>query len=120
MKPLLKKFFPDKRSFFSMNMVNLKIVIRTSLCLGRNWKRLLWTFVIVIFEYLYNPPLGVDTLAMLSRSDSQRFLHYLNLCSNGKDQKDLQSNILICGSEETEIVAPVEARWSLIRNVLHG
>jgi len=68
----------------------------------------------------YAPALGVDTLAYAIRGDSSRFLHYLNQWLELKKAEgftDKQYNLWIKG--KTEIAAPVERRWSIVRNVLH-
>ncbi len=68
----------------------------------------------------YAPPLGFDSLAYAIRSDSQRFLHYLNQWLELKKSEgftEKQYNLWVKG--KTEIAAPVEPRWSIIRNVLH-
>jgi Na+/H+-dicarboxylate symporter/ABC-type amino acid transport substrate-binding protein len=66
------------------------------------------------------PPLGHDTLAYAIRSDSPRFLHYLNQWLELKKSEgftEKQYDLWIKG--KTEIAAPIEPRWSVIRNVLH-
>lgn len=69
---------------------------------------------------LPNPPLGFDTFAYAIRNDSPRFLHYLNSwieLKNISGYTNKQYELWIKG--KTEIAAPHEPRWSVIRNVLH-
>jgi ABC-type amino acid transport substrate-binding protein len=68
----------------------------------------------------HTPPLGFDSLAYPIRGDSQRFLHYLDQWLELKKSEgftEKQYDLWIKG--KTEIAAPVEPRWSIIRNVLH-
>jgi ABC-type amino acid transport substrate-binding protein len=80
-----------------------------------------WTLCHRNFRILfYTPPFGFDTLAYGIRNGSQRFLHYLNQWLELKKSEgftDKQYNLWIKG--KTEIAAPAEPRWSIIRNVLH-
>lgn len=80
-----------------------------------------WTLCHRNFRIIfYNPPLGVDTLGYALRNDSGRFLHYLNQWLELKKSEgftDKQYDLWIKG--KTEIAAPVEPRWSIIRNALH-
>ncbi|MBS0605323.1 MAG: cation:dicarboxylase symporter family transporter [Verrucomicrobia bacterium] len=69
---------------------------------------------------LPDPGLGYDTLAYAIRNNSPLFLHYLNTwlalkTTSGYSPK--QYDLWIKG--KTEIAAPNEPRWSIIRNVLH-
>lgn len=66
------------------------------------------------------PPMGYDTLSYAIRNDSPRFIHYLDQWLELKKTQgftDKQYDLWIKG--KTEIAAPVEQRWSIIRNVLH-
>ena len=64
--------------------------------------------------------MGFDTLSYAIRNDSPRFLHYLNQWLDLKRSQgftERQYELWIKG--KTEIAAPPEPRWSIIRNVLH-
>lgn len=66
------------------------------------------------------PSLGIDVLGYPIRSNSPRFLAYLNQwLALKKDQgyTQKQYNLWILG--KTNIVALQEPRWSIVRNVLH-
>ena len=67
-----------------------------------------------------NPQLGVDSLAYAIKGNNPRFLNYLNqwltLKKNEKFTKK-QYDLWILG--KTEIAAPYEPRWSVVRNILH-
>lgn len=66
------------------------------------------------------PPMGVDTMGYAIRANSSRFLNYLNQWLELKKAQGFtakQTDLWIKG--KTEIAAPVEPRWSVIRNVLH-
>ncbi|MBS0603723.1 MAG: cation:dicarboxylase symporter family transporter [Verrucomicrobia bacterium] len=66
------------------------------------------------------PPMGYDTLSYAIRNDSPRFIHYLDQWLELKKSQgftDKQYDLWIKG--KTEIAAPAETRWSIIRNVLH-
>jgi ABC-type amino acid transport substrate-binding protein len=69
---------------------------------------------------LTHPPLGVDAIGYAIDSKSLRFLDYLNPWLQLKQSQgftDKQFDLWIKG--KTEIAAPNEPRWSIIRNVLH-
>ena len=66
------------------------------------------------------PILGYDTLSYAIRPGSPRFLNYLNQWLKLKQTQgftERQSDLWLKG--KTEIAAPVEPRWSFIRNVLN-
>ncbi len=66
------------------------------------------------------PSLGYDTLGYAIRPGNPRFLNYLNQWLDLKRTQgftDKQYDLWIKG--KTEIAAPIEPRWSVIRNVLH-
>ncbi len=67
-----------------------------------------------------NPALGYDTLGYAIRNNSPLFLYYLNTwleLKNTSGYGSKQHDLWIKG--KTEIAAPSEPRWSIIRNVLH-
>ncbi len=80
-----------------------------------------WSLCHRHYRVIFFPtPLGFDTLAYAIRNDNQRFLHYLNQWLELKKAEgftEKQYDLWIKG--KTEIVAPAEHRWSIIRNVLH-
>jgi ABC-type amino acid transport substrate-binding protein len=66
------------------------------------------------------PPMGYDTLSYAIRNDSPRLIHYLDQWLELKRIQgftDKQYDLWIKG--KTEIAAPSEPRWSVIRDVLH-
>ncbi len=66
------------------------------------------------------PPMGYDTLSYAIAEGSPHFLHYLNQWLELKKSQgftEKQYDLWIKG--KTEIAAPYEQRWSIIRNVLH-
>lgn len=65
-------------------------------------------------------PLGFDSIAYPIRNNSPRFLHYLNTwleLKKASGYTERQFDLWVKG--RTEIAAPHEPRWSIIRNVLH-
>lgn len=69
---------------------------------------------------LPQPSLGKDTLGYAIRNDSARFLHYLNEWLDLKKTQgytDKQYDLWVKG--KTEIAAPPEKRWSIVRDVFH-
>lgn len=67
-----------------------------------------------------NPAIGIDTLGYAINPDSPKFLNYLNQWLELKTNQGFtenQYNLWIKG--KTEIAAPQEKRWSIIRDVLH-
>lgn len=69
---------------------------------------------------LPQPELGVDTLSYAIRDDSPRFINYLNQWLKLKQTQgftERQYDLWVKG--RTEIAAPNEPRWSVVRNVLH-
>jgi hypothetical protein len=73
------------------------------------------------FKLVYpQPPMGYDTIAYPIRNDSPRFIHYLDQWLELKKSQgftEKQYELWIKG--KTEIAAPYEPRWSIVRNVLH-
>ncbi len=69
---------------------------------------------------LPEPSLGLDSLGYAVQVGNPRFLSYLNTwleLKNTSGYSTKQYNLWIKG--KTEIAAPSEPRWSIIRNVLH-
>ncbi len=69
---------------------------------------------------LPTPALGFDSLGYALKENSPRFLHYLNTwleLKNISGYTTKQYDLWVKG--KTEIAAPSEPRWSIIRNVLH-
>lgn len=67
-----------------------------------------------------SPALGVDTLAYAIKAGNPRFLNYLNqwlIMKKAEGFISKQTDLWILG--KTEIAAPNEPRWSVIRDVLH-
>jgi hypothetical protein len=67
-----------------------------------------------------SPSIGVDSVAYALNAASPKFLNYLNqwlALKNSENFSTKQYDLWIDG--KTEIAAPFEARWSIIRNVLH-
>lgn len=66
------------------------------------------------------PPMGYDSLGYAIRPGSPRFLHYLNQWLElKKDQGFTSKQYDLWIKGKTEIAAPIEPRWSVIRDVLH-
>lgn len=66
------------------------------------------------------PVIGIDTLGYAISIDSPKFLNYLNQWLELKTNQGFtenQYNLWIKG--KTEIAAPQEKRWSIVRDVLH-
>lgn len=67
-----------------------------------------------------NPAIGIDTLGYAINADSPKFLNYLNQWLELKTNQGFaenQYNLWVKG--KTEIAAPQEKRWSIVRDVLH-
>lgn len=66
------------------------------------------------------PPMGIDSLAYAIKSNNPRFLNYLNQWLALKQTEGFtkkQYDLWVLG--KTEIAAPYEPRWSIVRDVLH-
>lgn len=66
------------------------------------------------------PAIGIDTLGYAINADSPKFLNYLNQWLELKTNQrftEKQYDLWIKG--KTEIAAPQEKRWSIVRDVLH-
>jgi ABC-type amino acid transport substrate-binding protein len=67
-----------------------------------------------------SPSIGKDSVAYALNGSSPKFLNYLNqwlALKNSENFSTKQYDLWIDG--KTEIAAPYEARWSIIRNVFH-
>lgn len=67
-----------------------------------------------------SPAIGIDTLGYAINADSPKFLNYLNQWLELKTNQgftEKQYDLWIKG--KTEIAAPQEKRWSIVRDVLH-
>ena len=66
------------------------------------------------------PIIGIDSLSYAIKSNNPRFMNYLNQWLALKETEGFTKNqydLWILG--KTEIAAPYEPRWSIIRDVLH-
>ena len=67
-----------------------------------------------------SPAIGIDTLGYAINADSPKFLNYLNQwleLKNNQGFTEKQYDLWVKG--KTEIAAPQEKRWSIVRDVLH-
>lgn len=80
-----------------------------------------WTLCHRNYRLVFPHPLmGYDSLSYAIRPGNPRFLNYLNQWIELKKTQgftDKQSDLWLKG--KTEIVAPAEPRWSIVRNVFH-
>jgi ABC-type amino acid transport substrate-binding protein len=116
-----KEIFPDTQIVHLDHYNQFEKCDPHTALLWEETEAMAWTLCHRNFRIIfYNPPLGVDTLSYALRSDSTRFLHYLNQWLELKKAEgftEKQYNLWIKG--KTEIAAPPEPRWSVVRNVLH-
>jgi Na+/H+-dicarboxylate symporter/ABC-type amino acid transport substrate-binding protein len=117
----VKEIFPNKEVIYLATYDQFESCDPNVALLWEEMEATAWTLCHRNFRILfYTPALGVDSLAYAIRSDSDRFLHYLNQWLKLKKSEgftEKQYDLWIKG--KTEIAAPVEPRWSIIRNVLH-
>jgi Na+/H+-dicarboxylate symporter/ABC-type amino acid transport substrate-binding protein len=116
-----KEVFPSKELIYLDSYDQFEECDPDVALLWEETEAIAWSLCHRHFRVVFYPnPLGFDTLAYATRGDSQRFLHYLNQWLQLKKAEgftEKQYDLWIKG--KTEIVAPTERRWSIIRNVLH-
>jgi Na+/H+-dicarboxylate symporter/ABC-type amino acid transport substrate-binding protein len=116
-----KEFFPNKELVYLDNYDQFESNDSYVALLWEEMEAIAWTLCHRNYRVVFpQPPLGFDVLSYAIRNDSPRFLHYLNQWLELKKSEgfsDKQYDLWIKG--KTEIAAPVEPRWSIIRNVLH-
>jgi Na+/H+-dicarboxylate symporter/ABC-type amino acid transport substrate-binding protein len=117
----VKEIFPSKEVIYLDSYDQFELCDSYVTLLWEEMEATAWTLCHRNFRIIfYTPPLGFDSLAYAIRNDSQRLLHYLNQWLELKKSEgftDKQYDLWIKG--KTEIAAPMEPRWSIIRNVLH-
>ena len=116
----VKDLFPGKEIIYLDNYDQFEATEPTDALLWDETEAAAWMLCHRNFRIVfYDPPLGYDTLAYAIRNESPRFLQYMNQWLDLKRAEgftEKQQDLWISG--KTEIAAPVEHRWSIIRNVL--
>jgi ABC-type amino acid transport substrate-binding protein len=117
----VKEVFPSKELVYLDNYDQFESCDPNVALLWEEMEATAWILRHRHYKIIFSdPPLGVDSLAYAIRSDSQRFLHYLDQWLDLKQSQgfsEKQYDLWIKG--KTEIASPPEPRWSIIRNVLH-
>lgn len=120
-EPLARELFPGKQLVFLDDYDQFKFNDPSIALLWEEQEALAWSLVHRGYRIIVPEPLiGADTLSYAIRNDSPRFLHYLNQWLELKKAQgftERQTELWIKG--KTEIAAPVEPRWSIVRNVLN-
>ncbi len=115
-----KELFPNHKILFLSNYNDFPTSQADAL-LWEEQQAIAWSIRHREFRVVFpTPSIGKDTLSYAMRANNPRFLNYLNQWLQlkrvqGYTQK--QYDLWILG--KTEIVAPYEPRWSVIRDILH-
>ncbi len=117
----VREIFPHKEILYLDNYDQLETCSPYVALLWEETEATAWMLCHRNFRIVfYDPSIGYDNLAYTVQSDSLRFLNYLNqwlLLKKAQGFTDKQHELWLKG--KTEIAAPVEPRWSIIRDVLH-
>lgn len=116
-----RELFPHKKIIYLKSYADYKPNGKLLALLWEEQEAIAWTLTNRNLRVIFpQPVMGYDSFAYAIRSDSPRFLHYLNQWLELKKTQGFtnkQFDLWVKG--KTEIVASVEPRWSVIRNVLH-
>lgn len=116
-----KELFPDKELVFLDTYEDFHNLNPHYALLWEEQEAAAWNLNHRNYRIIFpQPPMGYDTLSYAIRNDSPRFIHYLDQWLELKKTQgftDKQYDLWIKG--KTEIAAPVEQRWSMIRDMLH-
>ncbi len=117
----VKELFPTKKVIHLNSYDDFNPDGKLIALLWEETEAIAWTLRRRNFRVIFpDPIMGYDSFGYAIRSDSPRFLNYLNQWLDLKKTQGFTSkqyDLWVKG--KTEIVAPVEPRWSVIRNILH-
>lgn len=118
---IARELFPQKKLIFLKSYNEFNSTQKNVALLWEEQEAIAWSLCHRDYRILFpSPPIGRDTLSYAIRNNSPHFLHYLNQWLDLKKTQgytNRQYELWIKG--KTEIAAPHEPRWSIIRNVLH-
>ncbi len=118
---IAKEVFPGKEIILLQSNNELSAQNEYTALLWEEQQAIAWSLCHRDYRIVFPlPPIGKDTLSYAIRNGSPRFINYLNQWLELKKTQgytDKQRELWIKG--KTEIAAPHERRWSIIRNVLH-
>lgn len=118
---LAQEFFPRKKLILLDHYDDFLIQNEKTALLWEEQEGIAWLLTHRGYRIvLPDVTLGFDSLGYAIRNNSPQFIHYLDGWLNLKyvsGYSEKQYNLWIKG--KTEIAAPQEPRWSIIRNVLH-
>ncbi len=118
---IAKERFPEK-SLILLNSYDEFIHVDTNVALlWEEQEALAWSIFHRGFRVLLpDTSLGIDSLAYAIQANNSRFLHYLNewlALKKAQGFTEKQVDLWIKG--KTDIAAPDELRWSIMRDILH-
>ncbi len=120
-EPLARELFPDKEILLLNSYNDFPSLDEDAALLWEEQEAVAWLLLHRGYRLILpEPPLGYDTMGYAIQANSSRFLNYLNSWLELKNTSGYQAkqyDLWIKG--RTEIAAPPEPRWSIIRNVLH-
>lgn len=118
---LAKEFFPHTAIVILNSYNDFPTSNPYTALLWDEQEAITWSIAHRNFRVIFpQPPLGVDTFGYALPSGSIRFKNYLDEWLSLKQTQgftERQQDLWIHG--KTEIAAPLEPRWSIIRNILH-
>lgn len=118
---LAKELFPNKPLLYLDSYEDFHFADPYVALLWEENEAVAWTLCHRGYRLVFPQPLlGYDTLGYAIRPGSPRFLNYLNQWLELKRTQgftEKQYDLWVKG--KTEIAAPAEPRWSVIRDVLH-
>jgi proton glutamate symport protein len=120
LETMARELFPEKKLILLTDYNAFVTMKQPIALLWEEQEAIAWSLCHRHFRIVFpRPPLGHDMLSYAIRNDSSRFIHYLNQWlelkrSQGFTEK--QYELWVKG--KTEIVAPIQPRWSIIRNEL--
>ncbi|MBS0621180.1 MAG: cation:dicarboxylase symporter family transporter [Verrucomicrobia bacterium] len=118
---IAKEYFPQKEILLLESYLDFDTSDPCCALLWEEQEAIAWTLCNRGYRVVFpKPTLGIDSLGYAIRPGNSRFLNYLNdwlqlKKTQGFTQK--QQELWIYG--KTEIAAPYEPRWSIVRDVLH-
>ncbi len=116
-----KEFFPDNTIVYLDDYEAFSSLDKLTALLWEEQEAIAWILRHRNFRVIVpKPSMGTDSLAYGIRQDSTRFLHYINRWMElkaGEGFTKKQTELWVKG--KTEIAAPPEPRWSIVRDVLH-
>ncbi|MEK7339293.1 MAG: cation:dicarboxylase symporter family transporter [Candidatus Rhabdochlamydia sp.] len=115
------EFFPADRVIYLDHFEEFTVKGKQAALLWEEQQALAWILKHRNYRIVIpSPAIGIDTLGYAINADSPKFLNYLNQwleLKNNQGFTEKQYDLWVKG--KTEIAAPQEKRWSIVRDVLH-